>query len=112
MTGILTKTMTEIFLNEAIAKNGYVFHYDPISGGFITNVQKDLKCELLESTPVAAPSPLTDKLRKKFDKIPLLEFVIYLCEKMNDSNLGSWSTNYDYNGYHYTFSLKGEKIDE
>jgi hypothetical protein len=112
MSKIFTKTMTEIFLNEAISKNGYTFDYDPISGGFITNVQKKLKCELLESTPVAAPSPLTDKMRKKFDKIPLLEFVIYLCEKMDESGIKSWSTNYDYNGYHYTFSLKGEKIDE
>ena len=77
-------------------------HLDTIS-------KKHFKQDLLDSTPVAAPSLLAEKVRKELSKISLLEFVIYMCEKMDESGVESFTTEYDYNDHHYTFSLKGRK---
>ena len=109
MSRIFTRAMSEMFLNEGIEKFGYTFDYDPITGGFITRIKKNIKKDLLDSTPVAAPSLLAEKVRKELSKISLLEFVIYMCEKMDESGVESFTTEYDYNDHHYTFSLKGRK---
>ena len=106
--------MTDIygFLNEKPGKINWNYFYDDGLGKVVIDTQKTFKTKLLEDTPLSNPPVLLPRIRKKLDKISMLDMATYLCEKLDDYDILSYKSEFINNGKKYILEIRSEDINE